>query len=238
MSKRETTEWEDIQIRLGNFAPRNIERAPTDLEYDEKATENKEQLESQKQEKMENASLEQLDEFEDEEDERVLQEYRKKRMAEMKEKATKERFGSLQTITEPEYKKEVTEAPADLWVVVFLTKPGIKGCDLMEATLNILAKKFRSTKFVSIRSDDAIRNYPDKNLPTLLIYKASDVAKQYIGLSNLGGEGMTPNDLEWALAQIGAVESELEEDPRKSKKSINLATKKSGYDPWSSDDED
>jgi hypothetical protein len=63
----------------------------------------------------------------------------------------------------------------------------------MEATLRILAKKFKATKFISIRSDDAIRNYPDKNLPTLLIYKGGDVIKQFIGLLSFGGEGMTPD---------------------------------------------
>ena len=65
----------------------------------------------------------------------------------------------------------------------------------MEATLRILARKFRATKFVYIRSDDAIRNYPDKNLPTLLIYRGGDVAKQFIGLSQLRGEGMTPDGI-------------------------------------------
>lgn len=120
----------------------------------------------------------------------------------------------------------------------------------MEATLRILAKKFKATKFVSIRSDAAIRGYPDSNLPTLLIYKAGDIAKQFIGLSQLGGEGMTPDgicfflvflthllDLEWALANIGVIESELEEDPRAKKISLQRVNK-SGYDPWSSDEDD
>jgi len=235
--KNETTEWQDIQIKMGNLAPIAVERPLTDLEYDELAPRNKEDRDNEDREKLANASLDRLDELEDDEDEKVLEEYRKKRIEELKQKALRERFGSLMTISEPEYKKEVTEADPSLWVVVFLTKPGIKGCDLMEATLRILARKFKATKFVSIRSDDAIRNYPDKNLPTLIVYHNSEVMKQSIGLIPFGGESMTPDDLEWALAEIGAVETELEENPRNSKKSIKREGGR-GYDAWSSSDED
>jgi len=235
--KNETTEWDDIQIRLGNLAPIHVQKPLTDEQYDQKALRNKGIKENEKEQKLSNASLDELDEFEDEEDEKILAEYRKKRIEEMKQKALKEKFGSLMNISEPEYKKEVTEAPPELWVVVFLTKPGIKGCDIMEATLRTLALKFKATKFVSIRSDDAIRNYPDKNLPTILVYHNSDVIKQFIGLIPFGGEGMTPDDLEWALSQVGAVESELEEDPKKSKKNITRSGP-SGYDAWNSSDDD
>lgn len=41
----------------------------------------------------------------------------------MRAKALLERYGGLMTISEPEYKSEVTEAK-DVWVVVFLNKPG------------------------------------------------------------------------------------------------------------------
>ena len=59
---------------------------------------------------------------------------------------------------------------------------------------------FRATKFVKIMSEAAIRNYPDRNLPTLLIYNKTDIVQQFVGLAPFGGEGMTtagttfPND--------------------------------------------
>jgi len=236
--KNETTEWEDIQVRLGNWAPRNIQKAPTDLEYDERALENGKRSEEEQRERLQNASLDELNELEDDNDEKVIEEYRKKRMEEMRNQASREKFGSLMSISEPEYKTVVTDAPPEEWVVVFLTKPGIKGCDHMEATLRILAKKFKTTKFVSIRSDDAIRNYPDKNLPTLLIYHASNVIKQFIGLASFGGESMTPSDLEWGLTRIGAVESEMEEDPRSSRRSVRREDGRTGYDVWNDSDSD
>jgi hypothetical protein len=61
----------------------------------------------------------------------------------------------------------------------------------MEQRLRTLARKFKATKFVQIRSEEAIRNYPDKNLPTLLIYHKGDLKRQYIGLSSFGGESMS-----------------------------------------------
>ena len=75
--RRETTEWEDIQIKMGNLPPREVDRAPTDYEYDQQALQNKEEAELEKQQKrLGNASLEELDELEDEEDERILEAYR------------------------------------------------------------------------------------------------------------------------------------------------------------------
>jgi len=34
---------------------------------------------------------------------------------------------------------------------------------------------------------DCIRNYPDKNLPTLLIYFEDDLKRQLVGVNSLGG---------------------------------------------------
>ena len=47
----------------------------------------------------------------------------RRRLQELKEKAAKAKYGEIVEINEPEYKKEVTEAPEDIFVVVFLYKP-------------------------------------------------------------------------------------------------------------------
>ncbi len=72
----ETTEWEDLHIKLGNIAPKTVYRAPTELEYDDDSLQIKEHLESLKKEALENASLEQLEDLEDVEDEKVLERLR------------------------------------------------------------------------------------------------------------------------------------------------------------------
>ncbi len=73
---------------------------------------------------MEKKTLDELDELEDEDDERVLQEYRRKRLLELKEKATRARFGEVIEISAVDYVKEVNQAGADIWVVLYLYKSG------------------------------------------------------------------------------------------------------------------
>eukprot|EP01147_Barroeca_monosierra_P004053 gene4052-6472_t len=73
--------------------------------------------------------------------------------------------------------------------------------------------KFPATKFLQSISTRCIPNYPDKNLPTVFIYYENDLKKQFAGSHVFGGESMTLEGVEWALAQVGAVESDIE-DPR------------------------
>jgi len=68
--------------------------------------------------------LDELDELEDEEDERVLEEYRRKRIAELKELANKCKYGEVQEISAEDYVKEVNNAGEDIWVVLHLYKSG------------------------------------------------------------------------------------------------------------------
>jgi hypothetical protein len=61
----------------------------------------------------------------------------------------------------------------------------------MNIYLTTLTEKYKATKFVKIVGDHCIPDYPDKNLPTLLIYSNSDLQQQLVGLSKLGGMNMT-----------------------------------------------
>jgi len=233
-----TTEWEDIQIKFGNMAPKVIHRAPTTKEYDEDALEEKEAIEDEQRQQFVDAATEQPDLLDDLDDDVFMEELRKKRMEELKAKAVRDRFGGITFISETDYKREVTDA-GDIWVVVFLYKAGIPHCQLMEQKLRILADKFKSTKFVQIKSEDAIRGYPDRNLPTLLVYNQGDVKMQFIGLAPFGGESMTEKDLQWSLQQVGAIESELEENPRQREEGrINITKLASRYSNWSDEEED
>lgn len=73
---------------------------------------------------METKNLDELDELEDEEDERVLLEYRRKRIAEMKEIASKAKYGEVREISAEDYVQEVNNAGDDIWVVLHLYKAG------------------------------------------------------------------------------------------------------------------
>lgn len=73
---------------------------------------------------LEEKSLDELDELEDEEDERVLEAYRQKRIAELKELASKSKYGEVREISAEDYIQEVNNAGEDIWVVLHLYKSG------------------------------------------------------------------------------------------------------------------
>ncbi|KAI3625741.1 hypothetical protein CBS9595_001102 [Malassezia furfur] len=82
-------------------------------------------------------------------------------------------------------------------------------CQLLAGYLDQLAAKYPNTKFVSIIGDQCIPNYPDKNLPTLLIYRAGELRRQIVGLRpEIGLDGMNTKmeDIELLLAAVGAIE--------------------------------
>eukprot|EP00966_Prymnesium_polylepis_P131162 3033319-Prymnesium_polylepis.1 len=57
----------------------------------------------------------------------------------------------------------------------------------MLVILERLAKKFADVKFLQIHFTDCIPNYPEKNLPTMLVYRDDDLLQQLVGLSVYGG---------------------------------------------------
>ncbi|KAK0520032.1 Proteolipid protein 2 [Tilletia horrida] len=88
-------------------------------------------------------------------------------------------------------------------------------CRLLGGYLDTIAAKNPETKFVSIVGDKCIPNYPDRNLPTLLIYRNGDLHRQIIGLRpEIGLDGMNTKlaDVELLLTAVGAIDRP---DPRK-----------------------
>jgi len=73
---------------------------------------------------LEKKTLDELDELEDEEDERVLEEYRQKRIAEMKELANKSKYREVREISAEDYVREINNAGEDVWVILHLYKSG------------------------------------------------------------------------------------------------------------------
>ena len=61
----------------------------------------------------------------------------------------------------------------------------------MNQHLAQLAKEFKATKFVKIVSDQCIPNYPDRNVPPLLVYGEGDIKANIVGAVAFGGMNMT-----------------------------------------------
>ncbi|KAJ1890040.1 phosducin, partial [Kickxella alabastrina] len=197
------TEWTDI-LRKHGILPQQVKITQNDI-YDS-AVEKAQEEESRR---LENLDLDELDELEDEEDDRILEFYRQQRLAEMQAHLDKEKFGELMHISEPDYKREVTGASKDTWIVVHLFRDSIPECKLMNRILSELAQQYRATKFVKIVSVECIHNYPDANLPTLLVYGKGDMQGQLVRLDRFGGMRTKRKDIEKYLLDMGAIDSSL-----------------------------
>merc|ERR1711976_39200 len=167
---------------------------------------------------MDEMGLDELNEMEDdvdEEEERIFEAYRRQRLQEMREAQQKAVFGEVCEISKADWVSQVNKAGDGIWVVIHIYRQGIPLCSLMNNHLSQLARKFPATKFLRGVASVCIPNYPDKNLPTVFIYKDGELVKQWVGPLAFGGMNLKQDELEWMLSQAGAVKSDLEENPRK-----------------------
>ncbi|KAG0225245.1 Phosducin-like protein 3 [Mortierella sp. GBA43] len=211
----EDTEWNDI-LRAKGIIPEKDEITEADI-----VDMIDEAIAQRDAKNYEYKTVDELDELLDEtneEEERVLLEYRQQRLDAIKQEMSENKFGEIQHIYKTDFVREVSDASKDVWVVAYLYKDYLPICKLMGAHLATVASKHKATKFVKIIGDQCIPNYPDRNLPTLLIYGEGDVKAQLVGAEILGGMSMKPHDIENYLARVGAIkrpETHSKEDKTK-----------------------
>ncbi|XP_014471767.1 PREDICTED: viral IAP-associated factor homolog [Dinoponera quadriceps] len=210
----EDTEWNDILRRKGIIPEKEKEKEVTEDQIVNLLESTIDEKTGRAPNNLEEKSLDELDELEDEEDERVLEEYRQKRIAELRELANRSKYGEVREISAEDYVREVNKAGEDIWVVLHLYKSGIPLCTLINQHLTSLARKFPTTKFLKSISTTCIPNWPDSNLPTIFIYCNGNMVKQLIGPLELHGMNLTVEELEWMLGQAEAVPTKIKEDPR------------------------
>ena len=156
--------------------------------------------------RLEDKNLDELDALEDEEDEVFLEQYRysfsrqarssrmlsglrKKRLAELSTLGKTSIYNQVYPLQKADYAKEVTEASAKTFVLVHLTSS--LGDNVESRVLTDiwrqLATKFGDIKFCEIRADMCIEGYPERNTPTIIIYKDGEICRQIITLRELNG---------------------------------------------------
>ncbi|KAK7208393.1 thioredoxin-like protein [Myxozyma melibiosi] len=204
----EDTEWNDI-LRSHGIIP---ERPPSPSVAIEEALGRA--LESAEQHRYSDKSDSELDDLladdpeGDEAESEFIASYRAKRLAELQSlqaRVAASNFGAVLPVAKPEYQAEVTDASNKCFVFVHLSLPTNTQSKLLAALFDRAAKTFPEVKFVDIQGARAIENYPDRNCPTLLVYKDGDVKKQYVTLALVGGNSMRIDDLERILVDVGAV---------------------------------
>ncbi|XP_051133147.1 uncharacterized protein LOC127252852 isoform X3 [Andrographis paniculata] len=195
-----STQWDDIQRKLGNLPAKAPAFKPspfTPAEDKDSKPKDKSWIDEKTEEELEDLE-------DDLDDDRFLDEYRKKRLAELREAVKVAKFGSVIPISGSDFVREVSQAPQDVWVVVLLYKDGFPECRLLLQCLEDLAKKYPATKFVKIISTECIPNYPDLNLPTILVYNNSAVKATHVGIRSFGRR-CTPESVAVVLCQSDPV---------------------------------
>jgi hypothetical protein len=195
-----TTEWDDIQIKLGNKAPVDKAKAakPWASSTDGAAAAHRDTA------WLEDRTADDLEDLADEfDDDRGLEAFRQKRMAELKAAKQQQRFGSVRDIGRADFVREVSNAGADVHVVVHLHQDGLEPCQLLGAALDTLADRYPGTKFLRIVSTDCIPGYPDANLPTVLLYHNTKCLQTLVGLMPYGGRSLTPEQVGFTFNRHG-----------------------------------
>ncbi|CAM0135023.1 Proteolipid protein 2 [Umbelopsis sp. WA50703] len=205
------TEWNDI-LRARGILPQKDEQTEEEINdlIDEVIADR-----IAKETSLDNKTMDELDELEDEEDDRILLEYKMKRMKEMQEISSKEKYGEVRQISKPDFVKEVTEASKECAVILHLYNDTIPACKLMARHLSQLAQRYKAVKFLKIVADQCIPNYPDRNVPTLLVYVDGDIRANMVGAILFGGMKMTVESLRKQLVQTGALPAEPEDEEDK-----------------------
>ena len=106
-----------------------------------------------------------------------------------------------------DYARDVTEASSKAFVFVNLTSSlgmNVESRILTELWRQ-LAAKYGEVKFCEIRADMCIEGYPEKNTPTILVYKDGDIKRQVVALREFSGVKTSLPDLERLLVEVGAV---------------------------------
>jgi hypothetical protein len=237
MARNVTTEWHDVQVKMGNFTP--IELPKTGEEVFQEGYEHMEGYEEKKL--VNNDSGDESDpDFRDdpEEDSEVVQEYREQRLNEIRELAAKPKFGTVRHITKQDYVQEVNDAPEDTYVVLVLYQDYIETSVKLVEIIESLALKHQKVKFLKSIATKTIPDFLDDHVPGILIYYNGEVTHQLIpALPVIGGKKMSVDIVEYVLAMLNIVECDLEDDPRDELYRMNI-TKIAGKKREDSDNSD
>lgn len=92
-------------------------------------------------------------------------------------------------LQKPDYARDVTEASKKSIVLVLLSSSFSSNLEsrLLAELWDKMAALYGELKFCEIRADMCIEAYPEKNCPTILIYKDTEIVRQIITLKELRG---------------------------------------------------
>jgi hypothetical protein len=201
-TKQISTEWDELVQKKfgGNFVKEEEEVKEEDEQR--KGTTRTMKKEETNVAIFEHERDDENDDENDEEELEFMKSYREKRIAEMlfmrkeeKEDEKEEKNNNFQRneyvmhVSHEQWTKEVTEVSRSHPVLVLLTKENSKACYLLERVMEDVARTYRTsrTKFRRAEARDIIPNYPERNVPTLILYRNGDVVENIVGIEQFGG---------------------------------------------------
>ena len=202
----ETTQWDDILRAKGITQPSKAELDAAAAAAIAKAAEEVVST----FDPLAGRSVAELDELEEEgggfDDSRELERYREARLAEMKAATLRNRFGAVYPLARVDFVSEVNDASRDgTWVVIHLHQEHVEDSKLLERALLRLAAAKKDVKCMAAKADACIEGYPDKNVPTLLLYRNGELQGQIITLAELGGKRVSAKSECWGAEGGGCL---------------------------------
>ncbi|CAD0099625.1 unnamed protein product [Aureobasidium mustum] len=178
--------------------------------------------------RLEGKELDELAELEDDEDENFLDQ---KRMNELAAIQSASVYNQVYPVQKPDWSRDVTEESKKAYVLVLLTSSSGTNVEsrLLIEIWRELATKFGDIKFCQIQANLCIEGYPDRNTPTVLVYKDGDIKRQLVTLRDLKGDRTTVRDLEDLLRSLGAVDpNDSRLQPRQHDESVQSTLRGAG----------
>jgi len=131
----------------------------------------------------------------------------------MKAERAKKKYGDVREITEAEFQRECKDENGGT-VVLLLFLPTQPASDVMNSCLKDLARKYEEVKFVKLLGNRAIKDFSENQCPTIMCYEKGEVTCQFVGLSHFAGFKTTADVVEWELADLNVLDTDMDEDPR------------------------
>ncbi|XP_055854804.1 phosducin-like protein [Episyrphus balteatus] len=138
-----------------------------------------------------------------------LQQFQKKRMAEMMQQCGHlQKFGKVFHLTShEEFLNAVEKENKHITIIIHIYDRSLSACATLNKCLDTLAQDYQIIKFAKICSSVAgmSRDFRAKGLPALLVYKANNLIGNFVRITDDLSDDFFPSDLESFLVENGMI---------------------------------